>query len=184
MFELPASLDIATRSLLLTTAALLWVVALVRVLGLRAFSKMTAFDFVSTIAIGSLLAAAATASSWSVFFQTGLAIAALLAVQAFLALLRRKSKRLRNIIGNTPVLLMENGQFCEGALQLTRVAREDVFSKIRAANALNLRDVRAVVLENTGDISVLHGEEIDQQILFGVRRMHIDRQNVRSGDGI
>ena len=123
MFELPIALDIAARSLLLTTAALLWVVALVRMLGLRAFSQMTAFDFVATVAIGSLLAAAATASSWSAFFQTGLAIGALLAVQALLAVLRGKSKRLRSIIGNTPIILMENGDFCEAALQLTRVAR-------------------------------------------------------------
>jgi uncharacterized membrane protein YcaP (DUF421 family) len=183
MFELPISLDIIARSLFLTTAALLWVVALVRILGLRAFSKMTAFDFVATVAIGSLLAAAATASSWSIFFQTGLAIAALLAVQALLAVLRRKSKRFSNIIGNTPVLLLENGEFCEDALQLTRVAREDVLSKIRAANALNLRDVRAVVLENTGDISVLHGGEVDQQILSGVRRVQTDKQDVRRGVG-
>lgn len=179
MFELPISLDIVARSLLLTTTALLWVVALVRILGLRAFSKMTAFDFVATVATGSLLAAAATASSWSTFFQTGLAIAALLAVQAILAVLRRKSKRLRNIIGNTPVLLMENGEFCESALQLTRVAREDVLSKIRAANALHLSDVRAVVLENTGDISVLYGKEVDQKILSGVRRVRTNEQDAR-----
>lgn len=181
MFELPVSLDILARSLLLTSAALLWVVALVRIVGLRAFSKMTAFDFVATVAIGSLLAAAATASSWSTFFQTGLAIAALLAVQALLAVLRRKSKRLRTIIGNTPVLLMENGEFCEEALDRTRVARQDVLSKIRAANALNLKDVRAVVLENTGDISVLHGGEVDEQLLSGVQRVATAERGATEG---
>ena len=181
MFELPVSLDILARSLLLTSAALLWVVALVRIVGLRAFSKMTAFDFVATVAIGSLLAAAATASSWSTFFQTGLAIAALLAVQALLAVLRRKSKRLRTIIGNTPVLLMENGEFCEEALDRTRVARQDVLSKIRAANALNLKDVRAVVLENTGDISVLHGGEVDEQLLSGVQRVPTAERGATEG---
>lgn len=173
MFELPVSLDIVVRVFVLTTVALLWVVALVRVVGLRSFSKMTAFDFVATIAIGSLLAAAAAASSWSLFFQSVLAIAALLAVQELLAVLRR-SERLRDILGNTPVLLMENGEFCEGALQLTRVVREDVLAKIRAANALRLSDVRAVVLESTGDISILHGEAVDEQILSGVRRVEAE----------
>lgn len=171
MFGLPISLEIVARGLLLTTAALLWVVALVRVVGLRSFSKMTAFDFVATVAMGSLLAAAATASSWRAFAQVAVAMLALLAVQASLAVLRRRSDRLRDLIGNTPVLLMENGVFCEKALRVTRVAREDVLAKIRNANALELSDVRAVVLENTGDISVLHGPEIDEQLLHGVRRI-------------
>lgn len=171
MFDLPTSLDTVLRALLLTTVALLWVVALVRVVGLRAFSKMTAFDFVATIAMGSLLAAAATATSWPDFAQVLVAMAVLLLAQASLAVLRRKSERLHQILGNTPVLLMENGEFCESALRLTRVGREDVLAKIRASNALDLSDVRAVVLENTGDISVLHGGAIDERILEDVRRV-------------
>lgn len=171
MFDLPISLEVVVRGLVLTAAALLWVLALVRVVGLRSFSKMTAFDFVATIATGSLLAAAATATSWASFAQVVVALAALLAVQAFLAVLRRRSERLHDLLGNTPVLLMENGEFCEAALRTTRVAREDVLAKIRTANALKLSEVRAVVLENTGDISVLHGDELDEDILKGVRRV-------------
>lgn len=171
MFDLAAFPETAARSLVLTTVALAWVVVAVRILGLRTFSKMTAFDFVATVATGSLLAAAATASSWTSFFQTGLAIAVLLALQAGLAQARVKSDRLRDIMGNTPVILMENGEFCENALQQTRVAREDVLAKIRESNTLQLGDVRVVVLENTGDISVLHGGEVDQRILTGVRRV-------------
>lgn len=171
MFDLPLSLDTLARGLVLTTAALLWVVVLVRVVGLRSFSKMTAFDFVATVAMGSLLAAAATAAAWQVFAQVIVAMSALLAAQASLAVLRRRNQRLRDLIGNTPVLLMENGEFCEAALRSTRIAREDVLAKIRTANALDLGEVRAVVLENTGDISVLHGRVIDEQILEGVRRV-------------
>lgn len=171
MFDLPVSLDIIARGVLLTMAALLWVVALVRVVGLRSFSKMTAFDFVATIAMGSLLAAAAAASSWLAYAQILVGMLALLAVQAILALLRSRSERLRELIGNTPVLLMEDGVFCEEALRRTRIAREDVLAKIRAANALDLGAVRAVVLENTGDISVLHGCDLDERLLEGVRRI-------------
>lgn len=171
MFDLPSWIEVAARGLLLSAAGLLWVLALVRIAGLRSFSKMTAFDFVATVAMGSLLAAAATASSWPSFAQVIVALAALLGVQALLAWLRSRSSRLREFIGNTPVLLMEDGRFCEAALKRTRVAREDVLAKIRAANALDLGDVRAVVLENTGDISVLHGETLDADLLSGVRRV-------------
>jgi uncharacterized membrane protein YcaP (DUF421 family) len=99
------------------------------------------------------------------------AMVAVLAVQAALAVMRRRSAKLRDFIGNTPTLLMEDGEFCEPALQLTRVAREDILAKIRTANALKLTDVRAVVLETTGDISVLHGGAVDERILEGVKRV-------------
>ncbi len=171
MFGLAPSLDILARSAALTIVALLWVLVLVRVIGLRSFSKMTAFDFVTTVAMGSLLAAAATASTWSGFFQAVLAMAFLLVVQWALALARIRSRRLRNLIANTPVLLMENGVFCEAALRQSRVAREDVLAKIRSANALELAEVRAVILENTGDISVLHGGAVDEEVLRGVKRL-------------
>lgn len=144
---------------------------MVRLVGLRSFSKMTAFDFVVTIAVGSLLATAAAAGTWRSFAQLLIAMTALLSVQALLAMLRRKSSRFRSLIGNTPILIMENGTFCERALQVTRVAREDVFAKLREANALNLDQVRAVILENTGDISVLHGDQLNEEILEGVRRL-------------
>lgn len=171
MFDLPIPLDVLVRGVVLTIAALLWVVALVRVVGLRSFSKMTAFDFVATIAMGSLLATGATAVSWEAFAQVTVAMVAVLAVQAVLAVLRRRSAKLRDFIGNTPTLLMENGEFCEPALRQTRVAREDVLAKIRTANALKLTEVRAVILETTGDISVLHGDAVDEEILEGVKRI-------------
>lgn len=171
MFGLTPSLEVLARSAALTTVALLWVVVLVRIVGLRSFSKMTAFDFVTTIAIGSLLAGASMATSWTAFFQAALAMLFLLIVQWVLALVRLKSERMRDAIANTPVLLMENGRFCEEALRHTRVAREDVLAKIRGANALSLEAVRAVILENTGDISVLHGDDVDEAVLDGVKRL-------------
>lgn len=171
MFGLDPFLDILVRGAVLTTIALLWVLVLVRVIGLRSFSKMTAFDFVTTIAMGSLLAAASGASSWQGFSQAVLAMAFLLIVQWVLAQGRIRSDRFRHLIANTPVLLMENGIFCEEALRQTRIAREDVLAKIRAANALDLAAVRAVILENTGDVSVLHGDHLDEELLRGVKRL-------------
>ena len=54
--------DIIARGVLLAIAAIIWVVVLIRLNGLRSLSKMTNFDFVMTIALGSLVAGAAQAS--------------------------------------------------------------------------------------------------------------------------
>ncbi|QDH34502.1 YetF domain-containing protein [Porphyrobacter sp. YT40] len=165
MMELTDPAAILMRGVVLAAGALIWVLVLVRIVGLRSFSKMTAFDFVATVAIGSLLANAAAATGWSGLAQSLIAIAALLAVQAGLAAWRKASPAAREVMGNTPALLMRDGEFIEENLRRTRVARQDVLSKLRMANVHDLRDVRAVVLENTGDISVMHGGEIDPALL-------------------
>ncbi|UWQ24376.1 DUF421 domain-containing protein [Leisingera aquaemixtae] len=161
--------DILARALVLSSLAVFWVIVVVRFVGLRAFSKMTAFDFVITVATGSLLAGASQASSWSGFFQPVLAISVLLSVQYAVSILRRKSDRFEKVVQNTPVLLMRDGVILYHALKTTRVAENDLAAKLREANVLDLSEVRAVVLETTGDISVLHGVSLAPWLLNDVR---------------
>lgn len=168
MFFDAATADTLARALILSVIGVAWVILTVRVVGLRAFSKMTAFDFVITVAIGSLLAGAAQATGWSGFVQASLAITALLGAQFVVARLRRSSEGFRAVVHNTPVLLMRDGAILQDALDATRVTESDVIAKLREANVLDRRAVRAVVLETTGDISVLHGEALEQDLLDGV----------------
>ncbi|HAC49404.1 hypothetical protein A3753_16545 [Sulfitobacter sp. HI0082] len=169
MFFDHVPLDILARALLLSAIALTWVVFVVRVIGLRTFSKMTAFDFVATVATGSLLAGACQATTWPEFAQPTLAISALLGAQFVIAKLRQASDGFEEVVQNEPVILMRDGVIFDAALRDTRVARADLIAKLREANALRFLDVRAVVLETTGDISVLHGDTLEQEILEGAR---------------
>jgi len=130
---------------------------------------MTAFDFVATVAVGSLLASAATASSWSSYWQAFGAIGMILSTQAVLALWRRQSDVAPHILENEPLVLMRNGKWMESALKRTRTTKADIWGKLREANVLQLAEIRAVILETTGDISVLHGEELDEKLLTGVK---------------
>lgn len=161
--------DTVARAAILATLAVFWVIIVVRIVGLRAFSKMTAFDFVITVATGSLLAGAGMATSWTGFFQPTVAIAMLLGVQYAVARLRQSSDVFETVVQNCPVLLMRDGEILHEALNATRVAEDDLIAKLREANVLDLRNVRAVVLETTGDISVLHGESLSTNLLDSVR---------------
>lgn len=168
--EDPWWLEAVIRGLVLTTAAMIWVVLLVRVNGLRSFSKMTNFDFVMTVAVGSLLAGASQSTQWSGFVQSLSAMAGLFLVQYLAARIRKSSDVLESLIQNTPIVLMRDGEILEQALVSTRVARSDLIAKLREANVLDFDQVRAVILETTGDISVLHGEHCAQQMLEGIRQ--------------
>jgi len=169
MFVSSDFLDLILRTVLLSSLALCWVVTVVRCVGLRAFSKMTVFDFVVTVAIGSLLAGASQATEWSGFIQASLAMASLLGMQYIAARLRKTSDRFEQVLQNSPVLLMRDGAFIEDALTHTRVAKSDLIAKLREANVLDFDEVRAVVLETTGDISVIHGDALNEQLLDGVQ---------------
>ncbi len=139
------------------------VIATIRVVGLRSLSKMSSFDFAVTVAIGSILASAVATST--PVANGAIAVSALLAVQATIALLRRFAS-FGDIVDNPPMLLMRDGEYIDAALDSSRVTRSDVVAKLREANVLKLSDVRAVVLETTGDISVLHGDERPDDVLL------------------
>lgn len=169
MFVSLEFLDLFLRAILLSSMALCWVVIVVRCVGLRAFSKMTVFDFVVTVATGSLLAGASQATDWSGFIQASLAMASLLGVQYLVSRLRKASDRFEQAVQNSPVLLMRDGAFIDDAPTQTRVAKSDLIAKLREANVLDFDEVRAVVLETTGDISVIHGNAMNEQLLNGVQ---------------
>ncbi len=143
-----------------------------RIAGLRSFSKMTTFDFAITVAMGSIIGAVvvSTGSTYSVGNGV-LALAALFLMQGGLAFVRSRSAMGRDILDNTPLLLMRRGgELLEDNLKAARINPADVYGKLREANAIRLSEVHAVILEPTGDISVLHGDgEVDAVLLDGVR---------------
>ncbi|MBY6204416.1 YetF domain-containing protein [Halomonas denitrificans] len=169
MFVSDPLFDAVLRGLILASAAITWVVILVRINGLRSFSKMTSFDFVMTVAIGSLLAGAGQATEVAGFLQPLLAMLALFVFQHVVARFRFRSGRFRDLVQNRPVLLMRDGVIFERALAETRVSKGDLVAKLRESNVLDLTEVRAAVLETTGDISVLHGDACAEDLLEGVR---------------
>ena len=144
------------------------VIVYTRLNGLRTFSKMTSFDFAMTIAVGSIMGAAALDPEGKLFYGL-LAIAWLVLFQRFVAQGRR-SESFDKLVNNAPLCLLWKGRLLEKNLRESRVTPKDVYSKLREANALDLGQVHAVVLETTGDISVLHGQqELNEAVLTGVR---------------
>ncbi|WP_225036537.1 DUF421 domain-containing protein [Winogradskyella sp. SM1960] len=132
-------------------------ILLTRISGKRSFSKMSSFDFAMTVAIGSILATVIISKSVSLQHGiTGLVI--IYAIQMLVAE-ARKWQFMRRIIDNKPTLLMQNGKIIEGRLEKCKVTESDLKAKLREANVIQLSEVKAVVFESTGDISVLHGSD-------------------------
>ncbi len=143
-----------------------------RIFGLKSFSKMTSYDFAKTIAIGSLIASTIIAGTPS-FVMGMVAIGGLYLFNYLFSWLRLRSDRLEQFLDNSPVFLMRHGEILHENLARAKVTEGELIAKLREANVLRMRDVKAVILETTGDVSVLHGEgstDVEDILLKDVER--------------
>jgi uncharacterized membrane protein YcaP (DUF421 family) len=144
-------------------------IAIVRLIGLRSLAKMSAFDFAVTVAIGSIIAQ--TVTTPTPVSDGVAAVFTLLAVQWIIAQLRRRSVGIR-VVDNRPILLVRDGTFIDDALDSARITRSDIYGHLRKSNVHSMRDVLAVVLETTGDLSVVSGEgPLDPDLFDNVRQL-------------
>jgi uncharacterized membrane protein YcaP (DUF421 family) len=143
------------------------VIALTRLAGVRSLAKMSSFDFAATVAVGSTIATTLVGSTSLTAGVFGLAV--LFGLQYLVATLRRRGLLL-GVVDNEPLLLMADGQVLEGNLRHARVSREELFSQLRQHGIFTRAEVQAVVLETTGDVSVVRtGQPVDDDLLRGVR---------------
>jgi uncharacterized membrane protein YcaP (DUF421 family) len=163
-----ASWETLTAIVLSAIGVYIAVIVLTRVAGLRSLAKMSSFDFAATVAVGSTVASTALGSTPLVNGVAALCM--LYGLQYLIATLRRQNA-LRGAVDNSPMLLMVDGEVIEGNLRHTRVSREELWSQLRLAGVRRRDQVRAVILETTGDMSILQvgDEPFDDELLDGVR---------------
>lgn len=162
----------AVLMVIISTAGIyLSVIILTRIAGLRSFSKMSSFDFAVTVAIGSVIASTILSKN-PPLMQAVAALSTLYFVQILVAWLRGRSAVISRLVNNQPLLLMKQTTIVEENLRKAKVTHADLRAKLREANVTELNQIKAVVMEATGDISVLHSEdedrELDNELLKGV----------------
>ncbi len=136
--------------------------------GLRSFAKMSSHDFAVTIAIGSIIASVALNQSSSIA-QGALAIGVFLLLQSLFSAWRFVRKGV--YLENEPLLLMNGSIILDSNLKKAKITEADLIAKLREANVLDFKDVKAVVFESSGDISVIHGSgRFDDYLLKHVTR--------------
>jgi len=147
------------------------VILFTRLNGLRTYSKMSSFDFTITVAVGSVIASTVLSKTPSLV-EGAVALGGLFVCQRFVSW-ARYNMGASELVDNEPVVLMVGDTLFKDVLAKTRVTEADVYGKLREANVLDFDEVQAVVLESTGDISVLHGEpgtkRLNPDLLKGVR---------------
>lgn len=155
--------EIDLLAIVLTAVGIyLAVIIFTRLAGKRSFSKMSSFDFAMTVAVGSMIATTVLTKSVSLWDGI-IGLGAIYILQIGVALLRR-FKVVKNLVDNAPLLLMDGTNILHDNLKKARVSEGDLRSKLREANVIRLKEVRAVIFEATGDISVMHTEDDDEEL--------------------
>lgn len=142
------------RILLVGTLAYLSLVLILRIFGKRVLAKMNAFDFLVTVALGSILATTVVSKDLT-FIDGMIAFILLISLQFTLAKLTMFSQRINYLVKTQPVALFYKGEFDYEMMKKERILEEEIYQAIRSKGVSSLNDVLAVVLETTGDISVL-----------------------------
>lgn len=142
------------RIVLVGASAYALLVLLLRLSGKRTLAKLNAFDFVITIALGSVLATIVLDSRTSlVDGLVGLSL--LVGLQLVVAAVTARFPRARAVVTARPTVLLRDGQPDVAAMRARRVGLDELRQAVRSAGTGDLAAVAAVVLETDGTMSVI-----------------------------
>ncbi len=135
-----------------------YTILLIRLGGMRTTGKIATFDFVSIIIMGPIIAT--TILSSTVALVDGMAaLTGFVALQWLVSFLATQNKRFARIVTSPPRVLFANGEFVTKNILAQRMHEDEIIAKIRAAGHASTDSVKAVILESTGDVSVIDATE-------------------------
>ena len=128
-------------------------VFMLRLSGKRTLSKMNAFDFVITIALGSTFATLLITDT--VPLADGVAaIGVLVILQWIVSSLYVRSERFESIVKGSPQLVFWRGTYLDDVLRRERITPEEIQAAMRTNNVTSDLDA-AAILETDGSLSVV-----------------------------
>lgn len=125
----------------------------VRLTGKEQISALTPYDFMVSILFGSL--AALPVVEGIPLAPTLVSLLTLAVLNVAFSLATVKSHRLSRLIGGSPIVLVDHGQFVERGLREALWETDDVLSRLRVKGYPNVADVEFAILETNGEISVI-----------------------------
>lgn len=145
------------RTLVVGVLGYVALIVLLRVSGKRTLSKLNAFDFIVTVALGSTVASLLTSRDVALL-QGVLALATLIGLQFVVTSAAVRWPWVRTTVTSAPSLLMHRGEYLREAMRSERVTESEIREALRQHGSASLDEVNAVILESDGSLSVLRGE--------------------------
>jgi uncharacterized membrane protein YcaP (DUF421 family) len=131
---------------------------LIRIAGIRTFGKRSAFDNVIVIMLGSIFSRVVVGAS--PFVPTTLACLAFVLVHWLLGWLSVRSDLVGRLVKGEKASLYKNGRINDRNMRRAMVSEKDLEESVRLRiNSDSLQEVEEILIERTGDISVIKKQE-------------------------
>jgi uncharacterized membrane protein YcaP (DUF421 family) len=143
------------HTLVVGTLAYIVLIILLRISGKRTLAKWNAFDFIVTIAFGSILGSILLVRDVSLI-QGVFGFALLVVLQFCISWLSVHTKSVQGLVKGDPVLLVYRGEIQHQTLRHERVTESEIRAAVRMSGYAAIEDTEAVVLETNGNFSVIH----------------------------
>jgi uncharacterized membrane protein YcaP (DUF421 family) len=145
------------------------IVAMLRLVGQIALAKMSGYDVIFTVTLGSLVATVVLTRTLTVS-EALAAFVTLLALQMGIRWLQARWLIVHHAVREPPNVVLWDGQLLEDRMRRSSISGDEVRAAVRKSGLRSLNDVRAVVLENDGDWSVIpkSADESDESAFFGL----------------
>ena len=132
----------------------IFIVAGVRFMGKRSTAQMNNFDWIVTVALGSIVGSAIILKD-VVLIEVFLAMTLLLGLQYAVTKAAARWDVVSQSVRAPPTLLFYEGTFYEEAMFKERVTRSEIEGAAREAGYSDLSSVQAVILESSAKLNVL-----------------------------
>ena len=136
------------------TIAYIAIIFMLRISGKRTLAKWNSFDFVVTIAFGSVLASILL-STEDRFGKGIFAFGLLVIFQYIITWIAVRSSAIQKLIKSEPALLLYRGEMMTDVMKSERIAEGEILAALRANGVSAIEDADAVVLETDGSFSVI-----------------------------
>ena len=142
------------ETIIVGTIAYIAIIFMLRISGKRTLAKWNSFDFVVTIAFGSVLASILLSTSDR--FGKGIVAFALLVVfQYVITWISVRSSIIQKLIKSEPALLLYRGEMLHDVMKEERIAEGEILAALRTSGISAIEDADAVILETDGSFSVI-----------------------------
>lgn len=142
------------RTLVIGILAYFSIVILLRISGKRTLSKMNQFDFIVTVALGSVLASSMLSKSIPLV-EGILAMVILIFLQYIITWLSVRKEYISQMVKSSPVILLYKGKFLTKELEAQRITELELLSKVRQKGLGSIEEIDAIVLETDSSISII-----------------------------
>ena len=128
----------------------------------RTLAEMSAFDFVAAVAVGAIVGRVPNSNTTSYLAGATTLITILIAHRIVSKL--RQTRKIAALFDHPPRVLVADGCVLRDELRKVGLTQDDLYGLLRQHGVVDLRQIRLVIFEQRGKLSVIKASESEHNL--------------------